>query len=185
MTTLKSTDLILGKNFRIGENIRYIINKTSNCNVIINEKSEVLKTHLENNVLSIDKQRVSLSMGDSDSIDYKKSDLIISGVFYGEFLRTIKNKGKEISDSLGKDGLLLVQSGMPENLFALSIMDSTIFPDIQRWDWYSNDLSLDHYFKNVSSFHLNGEIITLASNNLNKINEIKLDLNDKIKKIEI
>ena len=124
-------------------------------------------------------------MKDIQRVKIPKSNLIISGIFYGELPKLMKNKGQELKRSLGKKGLLVIQSGMLENMFALTVLEPSLFPQIQEWAWYDPKYNLKKYFNHVSSFFIEGEIITLASQNNKIITKIKHDLKNKIVSLKL
>mgnify|MGYP001184896874 CR=1 FL=1 len=163
-----------------GEVSAFILNNTKDSKVYVNDKSPYLKSHLDNYLPKISRKRVSIIVRDIQKVKIPKLDLLISGIFYGELPKLMKNKGKEIKKALGKNGLFVIQSGMLENMFALTIIEPSLFPKIKEWNWYNNRYDLRNYFDYVLSFFLEGEIITLASQNKTVIKKIKQKLNKKI-----
>jgi len=163
-----------------GEVSAFILKNAKNSKAYVNEKSPYLKEHLKNYLSKIFKKRVKIIFGDIQKIKIPKVDLIISGIFYGELPKLMKNKGEQIKNALGKKGLFIIQSGMLENMFALTIIDPSIFPKILGWKWYNHKYDLRNYFNYVFSFFLEGELITLASQDKKIIKKIRKDLNKKI-----
>jgi hypothetical protein len=163
-----------------GETSAFILKNTKVDTAYINEKSFYLKKHLINYFKEISKKRVRFIIKDIQKVKIPKTDLLISGVFYGELPFLIKNKGKEIKKALGKKGLFVIQSGMLENMFALTIIEPSLFPKIKEWEWYNPQYNLKNYFNQVTSFFLNGEIITLASQDKEVITKTKESLIKRI-----
>ncbi len=155
-----------------GEISAFILKNSDKTQVFINEKSPHLKHHLHKYLESISKKRSIFLLKDYKKIKIPKTDLIISGIFYGEIPYLIKEKGEELKKSLSKKGLLVIQSGMPENLFALSVIDNSIFPSIKKWAWYNEKYDLRRLFKNVKTIFLDGEIITIASQSKESIRKV-------------
>ena len=104
-----------------------------------------------------------------------KVNLISVGVFYGIQPSFIKYKGFEIAKSLGKKGLLLIQSSMPETLFSQHILMGDV-DGVNKWPWYSKKFILSNYFSCVESFFIDNQFITLASQSHDLVNKILIKL---------
>jgi hypothetical protein len=98
-------------------------------------------------------------------------DLIIVGVFYQAQPDFVKFKGRAVSAALGENGVLIIQSGKPENPFVTNLL--TEDPDRHAaWPWYGEEYYLNHYFRYVAKTDVHDETMLIASNNSARIEHI-------------
>lgn len=161
-----------------GELSHYILENREDVILNINEASPHLKNHLKKYFIKYG-DRINYLLKDIKKIDIPKSDVIFCGIFYGELPSLIKEKGKKIIDALGDKGLLVIQSAMPENLFALIILNPSLLQEIKKWRWYDDKYDLTKKFKYIKTIYLKGEIFILASQNKEIIKDALKNLNAK------
>ncbi|MFZ4632450.1 MAG: hypothetical protein ACOYL8_04630 [Patescibacteria group bacterium] len=158
-----------------GELSAYIIKKYRVNKVIINEASYDLKDHLKSYLGEVSKIRkvdINFQFKDCRKIVLPKSSNIISlGVFYGFQPSFIKERGAEIKKILGENGVLIIQSAMPEAQFSYQVLMGRI-AGLKKWPWYSNHVRIPSYFKYSRTFYIDNQFITLASQSRSTIGGI-------------
>lgn len=166
-----------------GELSAYVLKNCHPRRIIVNELSLRLKTHLKRYL-----QPLSLISGTKLIFNFESCikinipagiDLISVGVFYGDQPSFIRLQGLNIATSLGKEGLLLMQSSMPETLFSQHILLGDL-DGLKKWPWYSDKFVISKYFSCVVSFFIDNQFITLASQSHKVINEVLENLQSKI-----
>lgn len=166
-----------------GELSAYVLKNCNPQKIVVNEISQKLRVHLKNYLEKIalsSKAKIVFSFQDCQEMNFpSKVDLISMGVFYGIQPSLIKHKGAEIAKSLGKSGLLLVQSSMPETLFSQHILMGDL-GGVNKWPWYSEKFILLNYFSCVKSFFIDNQFITLASQSSDSVNRIIMKLDKKV-----
>lgn len=166
-----------------GELSAYVLKNCYPQKIIVNEISPKLKRHLKNYLGGINKNnnvKIIFDFKSCEKINLpSKTDLISVGVFYGVQPFLLKNKILEVTKSLGKDGILLIQSAMPETLFSQHILMGDL-KGVSNWPWYSEKFILANYFSNVKSFFIDNQFITLASQSPELINKIMKKIDKKI-----
>lgn len=165
-----------------GELSSYILRNCNPNKVLVNEISLNLRSHLKKyleNIRGENKSKIVFNFRDCKKIKLpKKADLISVGVFYGAQPALLESKGKEIAKCLGKKGILVIQSAMPETLFNQHILlgDEA---GIMNWPWYSKKFILSNYFFCTEVFFIDNQFITLASQSRDLINKIIIKLDRK------
>ena len=96
---------------------------------------------------------------------------VLHPLSYGAQPPFIKYKGPELKKSLGKNGILLIQSSMPEALFNQHILMGDM-RSLKRWPWYYQEFVLSKFFSCVKVFFIDNQFITLASQSYVSINRI-------------
>ncbi|MBU2634674.1 MAG: hypothetical protein KJ674_05555 [Nanoarchaeota archaeon] len=180
---LEKIDCFIDIGAGTGEVSAYVLKKCDPQKVVVNEISQNLKTHLKNYLKKIvknNKIKIIFSFQDCRKIKFpSKVNLISVGVFYGVQPSFIKCKGSEIVKSLGKKGLLLIQSSMPETLFSQHILMGDV-NGVNKWPWYSEKFILSNYFSCVESFFIDNQFITLASQSHDLVNKILIKLGKNV-----
>jgi|GEM_PF-1676942 len=177
---LKKIDCFVDVGAGTGEMSAYVLKNYNPKKVVINEISQNLKKHLRNYLKKIsgnNKTKLIFSFQDCQKIKFPTaSDVISVGVFYGVQPSLIQDKGSEMAKSLGKRGLLLIQSAMPETLFNQHILMGDE-DRLNKWPWYSKKFILSNYFSCVKTFFIDNQFITLASQSHYLVSKIitKLD----------
>jgi hypothetical protein len=115
-----------------------------------------------------------------------RADLFVVGVYYQAQPDLFEKLGKLISECVGNSGVLLVQSGKPENPFITQLLYDTR-SNHQFWPWYSQNFSLKKYFKYISEQILEDETMLIASNNFEKFYHILKVLaeNSQLKRVDM
>lgn len=166
-----------------GEMSAYILKNHDPEEIVINELSKNLRIHLKKYLKKIakkNKAKMIFSFEDCQKMKFpSKVDLMSVGVFYGVQPSFIKYKGSEVARSLGKKGLLLIQSSMPETLFSQHILMGDA-RGINTWPWYSEKFILSKYFSCVEAFFIDNQIITLASQSRDLVNKVIVKLGKKV-----
>ncbi len=165
-----------------GELSAYVLRNCHPQKVIVNEISPKLKPHLKNYLGEINKNnsvKITFDFKSCEEISIPiKTDLISVGVFYGFQPSLLRNKISEITKSLGRDGVLLIQSAMPETLFSQHILLGDL-NGVNNWPWYSKKFILTNYFSRVESFFIDNQFIILASQSSDLINKIMKKIDKK------
>lgn len=183
LNILKKTDCFVDIGAGTGEMSAYVLKNCNPKKVMVNELSQNLKMHLKNylkKIASDNKTKIIFNFHDCQKIKFPSEiNLISVGVFYGAQPSFVKRKGSEMAKSLGKNGLLLIQSSMPETLFSQHILmgDNN---DINRWPWYSKKFILSNHFSCVEAFFIDNQFITLASQSHSLIKKIVMKLEGKV-----
>lgn len=166
-----------------GELSSYILRNSNPNKIVVNEISLNLRSHLREylkNNKRQNKNKIVFDFRDCKKIKLPKEvDLISIGVFYGVQPAFLKSKGKEIVKCLGKKGILVIQSAMPETLFNQHILlgDEA---GIMNWPWYSKKFILSNYFSCTEVFFIDNQFITLASQSRDLINKVMKNLRKNI-----
>ena len=166
-----------------GELSAFVAKNYQPQNITVNESSPNLEAHLRRYLKEArnwDKTKIDFVFGDCRQMDIPaQADLISVGVFYGYQPSLFEKKGLAIKKSLGENGLLLVQSSMPETLFNQHLLlgDEA---GIKYWPWYSEKFNLPYYFNCVESFFIENEFIILASQSKELVRKITGGLKDGI-----
>lgn len=180
---LKKIDCFVDVGSGTGEMSAYVLKNCNPKKVVVNEASPGLKSHLKKylrDTVKTSKTEVVFDLDDCRKMKFpKKADLISVGVFYGIQPSFIKNKVYEITKSLGAQGLLIIQSSMPETLFNQHILMGDE-EGINKWPWYSKKFILSSYFSCVKVIFIDNQFITLASQSHDLISEIVGNLRGKI-----
>ena len=166
-----------------GELSSYILRNCNPNKVVVNEISLNLRSHLKKyleNIGGKNKSKIIFNFKDCKKIKLpRKADLISIGVFYGVQPALLKIKGKEMAKCLGKKGILVVQSAMPETLFNQHILLGDE-DGILNWPWYSKKFILSNYFSCTEVFFIDNQFIILASQSRDVINRIMKGLGKNI-----
>lgn len=166
-----------------GELSSYILRNCNPNKIVVNEISLNLRSHLKKyleNIRGENKSKIVFNFRDCKKIKLpKKADLISVGVFYGVQPALLKSKGKEMAKCLGRKGILVIQSAMPETLFNQHILLGNE-AEIMNWPWYSKKFILSNYFFCTEVFFIDNQFITLASQSRDLINKIILKLGNKV-----
>lgn len=160
-----------------GELSAFVVKNFPVKKIIVNELSNHLSEHLNNylgKLATINYVRYRLFANDCKKMSFpEKTDIISVGVFYGDQPSFIKEKGGQISKSLGRQGILLIQSAMPEAIFThLLIVGKN--EEFKNWPWYSISYNLYQYFNYIATFFIENEFITIASNSKEKIQALRM-----------
>ena len=164
-----------------GELSSYVLRSCNPRNIIVNELSVDLKKHLVNYLKKENKRKIKITFNFKDCRNIKfpvKASLISVGVFYGDQPSFIMRKGPEMVRCLGKKGLLMIQSAMPETLFNQHILLGDV-EGVNKWPWHSERFILSNYFSCVKVFFIDNQFITLASQSHDLVNKIIYDLDDR------
>ncbi len=149
-----------------GELSAHIIKNYHVNKVIVNEASVTLESHLKGYLGELSKKNnvsINFQFKDCRKMLLPKSSNIVSlGVFYGFQPSFIKERGIEIKKILGKKGILIIQSAMPEAQFNYEVLIGKN-EDIKNWPWYSKYMSISHYFKYYKTFYIDNQFITISS----------------------
>lgn len=167
-----------------GELSAYMLKNFFLDSLVVNELSKSItlqiKTYL-NSVIKITSYKPKITYNFLNCIDYNflnHADLISLGVFYGAQPDFFKKNGFKISMSLGENGILLLQSSMPETLFNLHIIEND-YKCLNKWPWFDKAFSLSNYFPFHRTLFVDNQFITLASRSRFAINSI---LNELVRK---
>ncbi len=173
--TLKKINCFIDIGSGTGELSAFVLKNYSPKKVIVNELSQDLKLHLNTYLRKIAKKskiEVFFNFQDCKKMSFPDNVSLISvGVFYGAQPPFIKYKGPELKKSLGKNGILLIQSSMPEALFNQHILMGDM-RSLKRWPWYYQEFVLSKFFSCVKVFFIDNQFITLASQSYVSINRI-------------
>jgi len=180
---LKKIDCFVDVGAGTGELSAYILKNSNPSTVVVNEMSLKLKKHLQKYLGIVSKKnraKVIFDFNDCQKIKLPDQvDLISVGVFYGSQPSFIESKSKDIIRSLGQEGILLMQSSMPETLFNQHIIMGDLV-GIKKWPWYSEKFILSNHFLCVKSFFIDNQFVTIASQSDILINKIIKKLDKKI-----
>jgi len=101
-----------------------------------------------------------------------KVDLISVGVYYQAQPSLFEKRGNKLVRCLNPSGVLIAQSGMIEDRFITNILRNTV-PQRNQWPWYKQSYCLNKYFRYVSEYILEQEIVLVATNNYKKYCQIR------------
>lgn len=105
-----------------------------------------------------------------------KADLFILGVYYEAQLDFIKKNGHGIVKSLGNSGVLIIQSGKPENAFITQLLYGEN-SNQKYWPWFKDEYKIINYFKYISEFIVCDETMLICTNNFVKFIDILKRMN--------
>jgi len=91
-----------------------------------------------------------------------RADLIIVGVFYQAQPDLLKIRGRAIGAALAGHGVLIVQSGKPENPFITELLTE----DPKRhgaWPWYDKGFCIRGYVRQLGKVDVHDETMLIAS----------------------
>lgn len=188
MYTLKSICSVKNINCMIdigagtGEISAYVLKNCNPKKIIVNELSAKLGSHLKRylNKENVSKADIIFSFIDCSKIKIPEHvDLISLGVFYGSQPYFIKSKNAKIIKSLGRNGLLFIQSAMPETIFSQHILMGDL-NEVKKWPWYSKEFTLLNHFSCVESFFIDNQFIILASQSHNLVQQVTNNIRENI-----
>lgn len=166
-----------------GELSAYLMKNYSVNRVVINEISPSLKKHLRSYLGEIaEKSNTKINFQFSDCCDVrlpKHSNLISLGVFYGYQPSFMKYKGQAIQLALGDNGVLVIQSAMPESTFSYHLLVGDE-KRLKNWPWYHKTMQLSTYFKCFKTFYIDNQFVTIASQSPLTLKGILLNIKNKI-----
>lgn len=168
-----------------GELSAYVMRTSNPRELVVNEISPHIADHLRSYLsdtarMQNPKTRLTFSSVDClEMIIPAKVDIMTVGVFYGSQPTLIKNRGHEIVSSLGRNGLFILQSAMPEALFNLHLLerDERL---LENWPWYDQLFAISEHFKHHSSFFIDNQFITIASQSTVEIRKVLRRLHSRI-----
>lgn len=147
--------------------------------LVVNELSLCLQKHLTDylgKVAEDCKAQVDFQFGNClEMTPPSLVDIFLVGVFYGLQPDLMKTKGQDIADCLGDEGVLVIQTSMPETLFNHLIIAGSS-KDLESWPWYDPRFSVNFYFPYVETVYIDNEFVTFASRSRKKINDILFQL---------
>jgi SAM-dependent methyltransferase len=166
-----------------GELSAYLMHHYNINRVVINEISSSLRNHLRDYLGKVSRQNnTKIDFQFNDCRDMKvpnHSNLISLGVFYGFQPSFVKYKGKAIQSALGNDGVLVIQSAMPESTFNYHLLMGNE-KGLQGWPWYHRTMQLSTYFKYFKTFYIDNQFVTIASQSPLTLKGILLNIKNKI-----
>lgn len=149
-----------------GELSAYALRRCGTQRVTVNEFSPYLSEHLQRYIGRVAEENGAIAgfqfVDCREMILPDAADVISVGVFYGVQPSLMLEQGKQIVKTLGEEGILVVQSSMPETLFNHHMLLGDE-PRLISWPWYSGEMTLPHYFSSCSTIHLANQFITFAS----------------------
>lgn len=89
-------------------------------------------------------------------------DIFVVGIYYEAQYDFIANRGNEIKGALSNDGMLILQSGLPENLM---LSDLLVEAPNNAWPWQQGKSNLRDWFRFIMQVNFKNEIVTIASDN--------------------
>lgn len=154
----------------------YLIKNKLTNNIVVNEISDHLKSHIQTYLAEVNKTNqiaIDYQFVDALKMNIPESfDLLSLGIYYGAQPDFFKNHGKKISKNLSENGAIIIQSGMLEGKFNLSsILGDN--EDLYKWEWYNKENTLSEYFTSTESVFVADEIVTMASNNADTVRKLK------------
>lgn len=171
-----------------GELSAFLIKNDLARDIHINEYSPHLKEHLQTYLEEIRGDRnLNITYQFTDASEFQlppRADIVSMGIYYGAQPFFLALHGEELRTALGESGLLFIQSGMMENKFNISSLVGDD-PRLFDWDWYDTRCCLKTYFSTVTSVFLADEVITLASNSKEKIDQVKQVLYEKFEATDL
>lgn len=176
---LKKIDCFVDVGAGSGEISAYILKNSDPKKIVVNEISCNLKKHLKE-YLKSSHTKIVFNFKDCQKIKIPQQvNLMSVGVFYGSQPSFIESRGGDIVKSLGQEGILLIQSSMPETLFSQHILIGDL-DSIKKWPWYSKKFILSNNFSYVESFFIDNQFVTIASQSNGLIEKIMKKLSKKI-----
>lgn len=89
-------------------------------------------------------------------------DIFVVGIYYEAQYDFIAARGEDIKRSMNDNGMLILQSGLPENLM---FSDMLITEKNNMWPWQTEKANLKKYFAYIAQINFEEEIVTVATNN--------------------
>ena len=110
--------------------------------------------------------------GSCHTVDFQtRADLFIIGVFYQAQPDLLKLRGASISAALAGNGVLVVQSSKPENLFITELLMDD--PKLHaRWPWYEKGFSIREWIRHVSKVDVQDETMLIASDDPARVDRL-------------
>ena len=181
-SVLKKINCFVDVGAGTGELSAYVLKKIPQ-KVVVNELSQKLKIHLKKYLKKIvvnKKTKIIFSFKDCRKIKFPSHvDVISVSIFYGVQPAFLECKGREMVKSLGRRGVMFIQSSMPETFFNQHILMGDK-EGLKKWSWFSKKFILSNYFSCVESFFIDNQFIILASQSHGLVNKIIRELGDKI-----
>lgn len=183
---VKKIDCLVDVGAGTGEISAYVLKKSHPKKVVVNELSLKLRIHLKRYLGKMIHSGTDIifSFGDCNKMKLPNNiDLMSVGVFYGSQPSFFKNNIIKIVKKLGPQGLLLIQSSMPETLFSQHILLGDL-DGVKKWPWYSKKFILSNYFSCVESFFIDNQFIILASRSPKLVHSVIDKIDKKFIKYE-